>query len=335
MGEYAHPTDGLELSHVTQFAPNIRTMEPPEAPDALGMPCSKAWPGHWSKIPAAHPCTHCSGVSSALASCLCWNCRGNSSGGRRIEQQQLLHLAQWVGSHGQPSEATQELQADARRLAPSRLINIVGFWAIIALVAYFWIQMRTEFHVALTHGLWISTYGYPSPFGRLGQGYGVPWRLYVIWNMALCFGFALQWLRLQLHVIQVRLFLERFNKLAGAEGIPPVEPAPRHSGLGVRWILGAILFCWLGGAWWAVPDGLGGGSAAELFLLHQSYGLRGIWPTGCGPGLFVAGREPRFRCRCCCGGPARCRCAGRFVPDSAVFCPRCGTHLPTAMPRGA
>jgi hypothetical protein len=316
---------------VSQFVPNIRTMDPPDVPDAQGNALLQS---------LARPLSV--DVSGTPVHTLCWaflsfgilpllGLSRQFVGLARVEQLQFLHLAQWVGQHGQPPKASQELQAAALRLSPVWRINFVGFWLVVWGMGYFLVQVRQWgwAQYSLGHCLWISTYGYAS------QGWRRPQRdLFVDWNVALCLGFALHWMRVQWHAIQVHSFLERFNRVAVAEGLPAVMPAPLRSGLGWRWVLGAILLCGLGQAWWAAPMVLAAAAQRSYFRFTSRMDRTGLahrlrqWMVRRRPGMEVP--LPVLLRRTC--PLPLCRAV---VPDAALFCPRCGTHLPAALPRVA
>ena len=147
-----------------------------------------------------------------------------------LEQQQLAHLATWVGIHGDQRDAD-ELQAEASRAEPRSIFSVL---IIICLATVAWMtwQWSVHTHHRVTWGI-LFDYIFPSRRSRIAWT-GFPYRQ---WEAGLAIGYALHLIRVRVHAQAVQRFVERFNQVLVRRNLPTITPVmPRMIPSLVWWI---------------------------------------------------------------------------------------------------
>jgi hypothetical protein len=247
-----------------------------------------------------------------------------------VEQQQLWHLAEWLRQNTNHPEA-RALEDEAEALAPSPRVGLFASLCIVGLILLFFTQLR-EGDAWAWMAMFDRTYLYP--FHRLAHityyrsDSSRAFLFFNTWTLALTAIYLGHWLRVQLHARRLRAWMERFNRIATAEGLAGVQP--RMPGIGLRpiWVAGGLVLAacgWL----WAVPMILAG--AVHRRMVHAaSTANRGA----------IAGR---FRDIVLSRRPGqvlpmpvyfRNFCVNRFclapVAVQAAYCSRCGSKVAAA-----
>ena len=237
-----------------------------------------------------------------------------------FEKQQLWHASEWLRTR-RASDAAANLTEHARQAryrhhaALSALVTLI----VAAVIAVMWISMPGDW-------TWPALMERTYRFRHLHRALRTNDMLlgYVAWNAGLSLAYALQWLRVRLHVHDVARFVQQFNVVAAREGVRPVAPPQPQSGIRAGWVVSAIIL-WFGGAMWGVPmavaaaqqrryiNGVSTPLRAELLDRIRTMVAQRRPPVAL-PSYVLHDRR--------CGNP-QCRAALR---SGAEFCSRCGTR---------
>jgi hypothetical protein len=238
-----------------------------------------------------------------------------------LEQQQLLHLAKWVGLHGAEHEAD-EMRHEAQQIDLASIFSWLSFMCLcgVAWTIYRWFaltgrpiswQTLFNFTTRFSHNRVISAH---FPF--------------LVWQVGIAIGYALQWLRIQHHASRVERFMTNFNQVLVRRGLPVVKTikGPWMPTMG-WWIGGAIcLYLW---SFWGIVMMFAGAAQRRVIRVcstqnrqQMAWRLRSLMlaesPNANVPiPIYLQKR---------CMNPA-CKAT---LPPSAQFCPRCGQGLARA-----
>ena len=133
------------------------------------------------------------------------------------------------------------------------------------------------------------------------------------------------WFAVQLHQSRVRQFIDQFNRLAMSKNLHPINPPTEVLGLHPVWLIAAVGFLG-GGVIWGVPLMLAG-AAQSRYIKHRSrwtradfaQRVRDVLRTMHPSMLLTVPVILRRKCpMSLCEAP---------LPQTAVFCPRCGTRV--------
>lgn len=240
----------------------------------------------------------------------------------RYHRTQLWHLAEWTRLQtGHPDAAALAAAADA--ISTRRLLGVtVLLWAGLAAAL---VAAQVAGAESLLDPLIATTYRFDltPPQQALASSTGVA---FIAWTLGLTSAYMLHWLRLQLHVADVRRFTEKFNRILEWEGVPPVASPRVGPGVRPMWIAGAILLALIN-AIWGVPMMLAG-AAQRRYITDIAAGNRAALAERVN--LMLALRRPSVqRSRLEIGPRQACRekLCRTELPPGASFCPRCGTRL--------
>lgn len=243
------------------------------------------------------------------------------------EQQQYLHLAQWVRLNTD-HPLGRRLEEDAKELRPRAMLTLATVMAVLVTVVQVGLGIDRS-HAAVWDSLLWGTYGYGGNdlvarvahvSARLG-----PWeRIHRIWVIGLAAAYALHWLQLQLHAQDVRRFVGRFNEVARAEGVPAARVERLGPAVRPLWLAAGVAM-WAWGAPWGVVAMLAG-AAQRRYITWSSRGTRAE--------VAQRLRTMVLRRRPAAGVPVpvylRERCVEKMcraeIPRGVNFCPRCGTR---------
>jgi hypothetical protein len=240
------------------------------------------------------------------------------------EQQQYLHLAQWVRLNTDHPLA-RRLESEAGELRPRALLTLGSVLAVLAMVFGAWTEMARA-RVPVWDGLIGGTYGFGRTrfFDHWVWNFHGSGRVHNYWVFGLIAAYALHWIQVQLHAQDVRRLVGRFNEVAKAEGVPAARVEPLGSTLRPLWVLaGVVMFAW--GAQWALVAMLAG-AAQRRYITWSSRSTRAE--------VAQRLRTMLLRRRPAAGVPvpvylrercveAKCRAE---IPRGVNFCPRCGTR---------
>jgi hypothetical protein len=239
------------------------------------------------------------------------------------EQQQFVHLAQWVRENSSHPLA-RPLENDSRQL-----FNRSGGWvaAFLAVGTAVWIGV-------LVHGLWAApsdvllagTYRYHHPdYLNYRLPRGLTRQIFQVWCGGLSLAYFFFWVHVRWHAQDVARFVERFNEIAKAEGINGIRATPLGMPLRPVWLVGAALW-YAAGVPWGVVAMLAGAAqrryittASRQTRADLAHRLRAMLmrrrPSAAGVPVPVYLRD-----RCV---EAKCRAE---LPRGVNYCPRCGTR---------
>jgi hypothetical protein len=311
-------------STLSQFQPTHVTFDPPPPPDYLAgavlQGLSRPIGGKlaWGVLKSMFLAL----VSFGVVPLVMWT--RNFRAYVVAEQQQFLHLAQWLRNHSAHPLA-KRLEEDAGELRARTWMSwiavlvVAGTAAIIAM--YVDGTRRAPWDV-----LFFGTYGHDQANVLRNRGWWMPRanEIFITWCVGMGAAYFLHWLQVQLHAGDVRRFVERFSEIAQAEGVNRVRAEPLGLGLRPLWLLaGGVLFFW--GAPWGVMAMLAG-AAQRRYITWSSrntradvaHRLRAILmrhrPSGDHPlPVYLRDRCVEPKCRA-------------EVPRGINYCPRCGTR---------
>jgi hypothetical protein len=311
---------------LSQFHPTNFSVEPPPPPDYLagavlqGLSRPVGYRLSWGVLKSLF----LSGISFGLLPILQW-----TRGFRAFviaEQQQLLHLAQWVRMNSSHPLARQ-LESDAVELRPRVLLS--------------WLSVLIAIGMAVAIGSVIVPNGRYTPWEQLVAGtysYGkghlpdhrliaLPnsHRMFTLWVYGLGAAYLLHIVQVHLHAGDVRRFVARFSEIAQAEGINRVKAAPLGTTLRPLWLAGGFALFAVGAPWGVVA--MVAGAAQRRYITSTSRGTRADLAHRLRAMLMrrrpSAGGVPvpvYLRDRCV---EAKCRAE---LPRGVNYCPRCGTR---------
>jgi hypothetical protein len=236
------------------------------------------------------------------------------------ERDQFWHLAQWLrGQFGPDADSL-----DPRTPGSDRLVHLLRLvsWgcALVALAACIWyLRGGPQFQDLID-----ATYGYWKHRGWHAFG-NRDTLVFGIWTKALCVGYATQWLAILVHQGRVRQFVDNFNRLAAKHSLKPVVLPPVALGFRPLWLLVALLFVG-NGVLWGLPLMLAG-AAQTRYIKHRSRWIRQDLAQRVRDVLrlmrpaMILNVPVVLRKKC---PTALCQAP---LPQTAVFCPRCGTRV--------
>lgn len=235
------------------------------------------------------------------------------------EQHQLWHLAEWLRLRtGNPQAVALRDRVD--RIAAISALTYLS-WFIIATVAAVIASHLWNTAANLPDDLLNLTYLFPEQADRSRQQLNV----YLVWMIGVSAAYLLHWIQVQAHVRNVRRVVKIFNRLALTEGIATIKLRDAGAGLRPLWLLAAVPLVSFG-VFWGVPMMLAG-ALHKRYVLIVSTDLRSELAFRVRALLLAqrprmrVPRPPRLRMNC----PSElCRNA---VPETANFCPRCGTPV--------
>ena len=240
------------------------------------------------------------------------------------EQQQYLHLAQWLRTQSDHPLA-RRLEEDAGELRTR------GWLSTLSLVAVAVTGLFIHLYVDGTHRpywdtLMAGTYHHDEASMLRFHGYYWPRanEIFKTWCVGLGLAYAVHWLQVQLHAADVRRFIDRFSEIAQGEGVNRVRAESLGIGLRPLWLVaGAIMFAW--GAPWGFVAMLAG-AAQRRYITWTSrntradvaHRLRAILMRHRPSSEFPLPVYLRERCV-----EPKCRAE---ILRGVNYCPRCGTR---------
>ena len=240
------------------------------------------------------------------------------------EQQQFLHLAQWLRTHTGHALA-KRLEEDAGELRTrawaSWLAMLVLAATVVLIVTYVNASGWRPLDVLLA-----GTFGhdYNAPMYRRAWPVAHANQIFLTWCGGLGVAYFIHWLQVQWHANDVRRFVDRFSEIAQAEGVNRVRAESLGLGLRPLWLLaGVVLFMW--GAPWG-PLAMLAGAAQRRYITWSSrntradvaHRLRAILMRHRPSSNYPLPVYLRDRCV-----EPKCR---NEVPRGINYCPRCGTR---------
>jgi hypothetical protein len=307
---------------VSSFQPTNITVEPPDPPDYLagalvqGLSRPIGSKQYWGVAKSLVLGVLSFGVLPILS----W-----VQGFKRFaiaEQQQFLHLAQWVSANSDHPMARQ-LESDARELRPRGVLNFVAGLILVAMagrIAMLCVNHPIDFNalIHLTYGM-----GRGRLVNHLPLFHFVP-RIFEVWVFGLGLAYLVHLFQIYLHAQDVKRFVARFSEIATSEGVNRVKADSIGVMVWPLWIVGGVALL-LAGAPWGIPAMLAGG-AQRRYITWTSRNTRSdvaqrlrAMVQRRRPGTHVA--SPVYLRDRCIG--VRCRAE---MPRGANFCPRCGTR---------
>jgi len=235
------------------------------------------------------------------------------------ERDQLWHFAQWMrGQFGAEADSL-----DPRTPALDQVVHVLRLvsWgcAAIALGSIFWYLLNG----AESDDLMRVGYGYFRHQRFLYSAWDESF--FPLWMTSLCVGYGAHWIAVQVHQTRVRRFVESFNQLAREQSLGPLTAPPEVFGFRPMWIVGAVVFGW-NGVLWGIPLMLAGAAQTRYIRERSRWTrqdlaqrvrdvLRETAPTVMMPTPVLLRRKCPVAI---CQAP---------LPQTATFCPRCGTRV--------
>ena len=311
---------------MSQFNPTNFSVEPPPPPDYLagavlqGLSRPIGYRLTWGVLKSLFLGV----ISFGLLPILSW-----TRGFRAFvtaEQQQLLHLAQWVrGNSSHP--LARQLESDAVELRPRVLLSWMS--VLIALGTAVAIGSVIVPNVRFTPWDQLVTGTYSYGKGRLPHHHAMALpnshRMFGLWVYGLGAAYLLHIIQVHLHAADVKQFVARFSEIVQAEGINRVRAAPLGTTLRPLWLAGGFALFAMGAPWGVVA--MVAGAAQRRYITCTSrdtradlaHRLRAMLlhrrPSAGGVPVPVYLRE-----RCV---EPKCRAE---LPRGVNYCPRCGTR---------
>src|SRR5260221_1591779 len=243
-------SESIDLS---QFHPTNFSVEPPPPPDYLagavlqGLSRPVGYRLSWGVLKSLFLGI----ISFGLLPILAWT--RNFRTFAIAEQQQLLHLAQWLRQNSSHPLARQ-LESDAVELRPRVLLS--------------WLSVLIAVAMAVGMYLVIQPYRWYTPWEQLlagtysfGKGHGFNYRvgtlpnshqMFTLWVYGLGAAYLLHIVQVHLHAGDVRRFVARFSEIAQAEGINRVKATPLGTTLRPLWLAGGFALFAMGAPWGVV-----------------------------------------------------------------------------------
>lgn len=240
------------------------------------------------------------------------------------EQQQFLHLAQWLRSNS-VHPLTQRFEAEAAKLQPRIGLTLLAGLAILGtggLMAY----IIHNSGYAPWDALLASTYGFGKSHFLDARIRWFPHaaNVFTIWFWGITLASVAHWSQVQLHAQDVKRLVARFSQIIESEGQYRVRADSLGTTLRPLWLAtGLVLF--LAQAPWGLPLALAG-AAQRRYITCTSRNTRGEVAQRLRTMLQrrrpdVAVPVPVYlRERCV---EVKCRAE---MPRGVPFCPRCGTR---------
>jgi hypothetical protein len=240
------------------------------------------------------------------------------------EQQQFLHLAQWLRNQSDHPLA-KRLEEDAGELRTRAWMSWLAVLVVVVtggLVAMYVNASRWHPVEVLLAG----TFGHDThaPMYRRAWQVARSNEIFLTWSVGLGVAYFIHWLQVQFHAGDVKRFVARFSEIAQAEGVNRVKAESPGLGLRPLWLLaGGILFVW--GAPWGIVAMLAG-AAQRRYITWSSrntradvaHRLRAILMRHRPSSNYPLPVYLRDRCV-----EPKCRAE---IPRGINYCPRCGTR---------
>jgi hypothetical protein len=319
---------------LSQFHPTNLSLEPPPPPDYLAgavlQGLSRPIGGRlsWGVLKSLF----LGAVSFGLLPILAW-----TRGFRAFviaEQQQLLHLAQWVRQNSAHPLARQ-LESDAVELRPRTMISLLSIFIVVATAVAMFLAIGHYRSFTPFDQLIAGTYGFRKV--RFLDHRVVPLlnsrSLFTLWVYGLSAAYLLHALQVHLHAADVKRFVARFSEIAQAEGVNRVQATSLGIALRPLWLVAAFAFLAMGAPWGIIA--MLAGAAQRRYITSTSRDTRADLAQRLR--AMLTRRRPDagvslpvyLRDRCV---EPRCRAD---VPRGVNFCPRCGTRQKSQVNRVA
>jgi hypothetical protein len=302
----------------TEFTPTSIQVDPPNRPDQLAeavlASLSRGRSGYRGRPWGLLKTAILSFFSMGILPLLIWPKRFRDF--MKVEQQQLLMLADWLKLRTGRAEAAELRDQAAAKLdstAQSEPVHVAVL--MLAALALFSVLTAQNFDAV---GLWYTSWN-PGPYGRHGHSF------IGIWTILLTAGYFVHWLGVCRHAAALEDYVAKFNAITSTEGVPPVRVPSVGLGIEPLWIVAALIGL-SRGCLWAIPLSLAGVVQAR-YVLVTSRRTRGELARrvksmllSSRPALAVRStpRPPSTQCL-----NEKCRAPVRL---GAAFCPRCGSH---------
>ncbi len=307
---------------MSSFHPTNITVEPPQPPDYLagavlqGLSRPIGGKQYWGVFRSVVLGALSFGVLPILA----W-----MNGFKRFaiaEQQQFLHLAQWVRQNSEHPMARQ-LESDARELRPRGFLSFLSGLVLLGTIGRI-VSLMMRHPVDLER-FSDATYGVGQTrlMNHVPMFHPAP-AVFEIWVFGLAAVYLIHIFQVYLHAQDVKRYVARFSEIATSEGVNRVKADSIGFTIWPLWILAGLAF-FMAGAPWGILAMLAGG-AQRRYITWTSRNTRSDVAQRLR--AMMLRRRPAanvptpvyLRDRCI--GP-RCRAE---MPRGANFCPRCGTR---------
>jgi hypothetical protein len=241
------------------------------------------------------------------------------------EQQQFLHLAQWVRQNSNHSLARQ-LESDARDLRPRFVLWWMGILTALGTMGAIYLMMAHGRYFTEWDQLIAGTYGAGRSrvFGHRVIPMFSSRHIYTVWVFGLGAAYLMHALQVHLHAADVKRFVAHFSEIAQSEGGNRVKAASLGTTLRPLWLVGAAVFVVMGAPWGVVA--MLAGAAQRRYITCTSRETRSDLAQRLR--TMLVRRRPSadvvapvyLRERCI---EPRCRAE---ILRGVNFCPRCGTR---------
>lgn len=238
------------------------------------------------------------------------------------EQQQFLHLSQWLGTNSQ-HPLTPRLESEARNLTPRIWLSILPVLLIFATAGWMGYVIHQSGREPI-NALLASTYGFEKSHVldiRVIQ-FARAQTLFAVWFWGLTLAAVAHWLQVQLHAHDVKRLVSKFSQIVQAEGVNRARADSLGTTLRPLWLaMGVVLFLFQ--APWGLPLALAG-AAQRRYTTWTSRNTRGEVAQRLRSMLL--NRRPDIAVPVSIYLRDRCvevKCQAD-MPRGAAFCPRCG-----------
>jgi hypothetical protein len=256
-----------------------------------------------------------------------WNRRFRNHA--RYERRQLWHLAEWLRLQtGRADAARLVAMTDlARWPRPSTAAVLVA--TAVAATGLIWAVWNDPL---VFRAVWDAVAGQRS-LAELSRRGGAGLAGVIVWSAGLFVAYALHGWQVRRQGAAVRQFVRGLNPVLIEEGVDPVIVLPTGAGIGLGWLVAALVGV-AGGMIWMLPAMLAGGAhrrytSVTCPSLRLSIGgrVRGLLALRRPPVWVPRFADPEMRC-------PEPKCGSPMAPVAA-FCPRCGTCAATRRIDGA
>jgi hypothetical protein len=237
-----------------------------------------------------------------------------------LEQQQLLHLAKWIGLHGSEHEAD-ELRRDTQRIEPASIFSWLIWIGVVYMgwMFYTWTQQRLGGHLTMQIVM-DHTYQY-----RSWHRYAPSFFIYRTWIFGLVFCYGLHWLHVRSHANAVKQFMLRFNRVLAGHGLPTITPAMPTFLPSIAWWIGGVI-CVACSAPWGIAMMFAGWDQRQLIRVcstqnraQMAWRLRSMMLAEAPASQVPIPIYLQTRC-------SNTMCQNQ-VKTRAQYCPRCGQRI--------